>query len=148
MDIVIRAALAYAFLTFLFRVIGRRELSSLEPFDLLLLVVIGDLIQSGVTQNDNSFTGVLLAVGTFAVLTVLASVLVARVPFARPILEAEPLILLEDGKPIERNLRHERMTLEELAAEARGQQIDSLAKVQWAVLEGSGRVSFILKQPS
>jgi uncharacterized membrane protein YcaP (DUF421 family) len=63
----------------------------------------------------------------------------------RPILEPEPLILIEDGSVIEKNLKKERMTPEELAAEARLQQIDSLEKVKWAVLESGGQISFIPK---
>jgi uncharacterized membrane protein YcaP (DUF421 family) len=68
MDVVIRAALMYCFLLFLTRVVGRRELSTLEPFDLILLIVLGDLIQQGVTQSDYSFTGLMLAAGTIAVM--------------------------------------------------------------------------------
>ena len=143
MDIVLRAAVAFLFISLLLRVIGRRELSSLEPFDVILLVVIGDLMQQGVTQSDMSLTGAVLAVGTFAGLAVLSSDLVFRFRAARPVLEAAPLVLLQDGQPIEHNLRHERMTLEELAAEARQQQIGSLDDVRWAVLEGNGKVSFI-----
>jgi uncharacterized membrane protein YcaP (DUF421 family) len=145
MDIVARAAVAFLILFLLLRVIGRRELSSMEPFDLILLVVIGDLIQQGVTQSDMSFTGALLAVGTFAVLTVLASWLVFRFRTMRSALEAKPLIVVQDGRLIESNLRHERMTPAEVAAEARQQGISSLDAVEWAVLEGSGKISFIRK---
>lgn len=145
MDIVLRATLAFLFIFLLLRLLGRRELSTLEPFDLILLVVIGDLVQQGVTQSDYSLTGILLSVGTFALLTVFASFLVARVPRVRPLLEASPLIIVQDGEPVHRNLRRERMTLEEVASEARQQQIASLDDVKWAVLEGSGKVSFITK---
>jgi uncharacterized membrane protein YcaP (DUF421 family) len=143
MDIVLRATAAFVFIIILLRLIGRRELSSLEPFDVILLVVIGDLVQQGVTQSDLSFTGSVLAVGTFAGLAVFFSWAVFRVKPLRRVLEAPALIVVQDGKPVERNLRHERMTLEELVAEARQQQIESLDEVKWAVLEGNGRVSFI-----
>jgi uncharacterized membrane protein YcaP (DUF421 family) len=143
MDIVLRSIGAFVFLVILLRVIGRRELSSLEPFDLILLIVIGDLVQQGVTQSDYSFTGLLLSVGTFAVLTVVFSFAGARSPRLRPVLEAGPLIIIQDGKLIEKNLRKERLTAEEIAAAARGQQIASLDEVAWGVLEGSGRMSFI-----
>lgn len=143
MDIVIRSALAFVFLFALTRLIGRRELGSMQPFDLLLLVVIGDLIQQGVTQQDLSFLGGVLAVGTFALLILVVSYLGFRFPRTRPFLEAEPLIIVEDGKPIERNLRRERITVDEVAAEARLQQIPSLDQVRWAVLESGGHISFI-----
>jgi uncharacterized membrane protein YcaP (DUF421 family) len=146
MDIVLRALFAFVFLVAVTRVIGRRELSSLEPFDLILLIVLGDLIQQGVTQSDYSFTGLVLAGGTFTILTVVVSYLVFRFRRVRPLFEPEPLVLVDDGKIIDRNLRRERLTPEELAAEARLQQIASLAEVRWAVLETSGKISFIPQQ--
>jgi uncharacterized membrane protein YcaP (DUF421 family) len=145
MDVVVRAIVAFLFVFLLTRLIGRRELSSLQPFDLVLLIVIGDLIQQGVTQNDLSVTGLVLTVGVFALLTLAASYVGFRFPRIRPILEPEPLILIEDGNVIERNLKKERLTPDELAAEARLQQIDSLEKVKWAVLETGGQISFIPK---
>jgi uncharacterized membrane protein YcaP (DUF421 family) len=129
MDVAVRAIIAFLFVFMLTRLIGRRELSSLQPFDLILLIVIGDLTQQGVTQNDMSITGLILAIGIFGVLTLAASYLGFRFPRVRPILEPEPLILIEDGHVIEKNLKKERMTPEELAAEARLQQIDSIEKV-------------------
>ena len=145
MDLVVRAVVAFAFVYLLARVVGRRELSSLEPFDLIMLVVIGDLVQQGVTQNDFSVTGMLLVGGTIALLTVLVSFLSFRFPRLRPALEGEPVIVVEDGKPIDRNLRRNRITLEELAAAARQQQIASIGDVRWGVLETNGQLSFIPK---
>ena len=148
MDIVIRATVAFVFILVLTRIVGRRELNSLEPFDLILLVTIGDLVQQGVTQNDFSVTGLMLAVGTIGVLTVLFSYLPWRFQRLRPFLEGEPVILIQDGNVIERNLRRNRLTQEEIAAEARNQQIDSFDGIRWAVLETSGKISFIEKGSS
>jgi len=145
MDIVIRAAVAFLVILLLTRIVGRRELNTLEPFDLILLVTIGDLVQQGVTQNDFSVTGLVLAVGTIAALTVLFSYLPWRFQALLPVLEGEPVILIEDGNVIERNLKRHRLTQQEVAAEARYQQIDSFEKVRWAVLETSGKISFITK---
>ena len=144
MDLVIRAAVGFFFVLFLTRVVGRRELSSLEPFDLIMLVMIGDLVQQGITQNDFSITGLMLVGGTVTLLTVAVSYSGFKFPFLRPLLEGEPVIVLQDGKPIERNLRRNRITVEELAAAARQQEgIGSLDEVDWAVLETSGSLSFI-----
>jgi uncharacterized membrane protein YcaP (DUF421 family) len=148
MDIVIRAAVAFLFILMLTRIVGRRELSSLEPFDLILLITIGDLVQQGVTQNDFSVTGMLLAVGTIGILTVIFSYLPWRFQGLRPMLEGVPVILIEEGKVIEKNLRRNRLTKEEVAASARIQQIASLEDVRWAVLETSGQISFIPKSSS
>lgn len=145
MDIVLRAIVGFAVVLLLTRVVGRRELSSLEPFDLLMIVMIGDLVQQGITQNDFSVTGLVLAGGTIALMTVLVSYANFKLPWLRPIVDGDPIIVVEDGKPIERNLARNRITLEELAAAARVQQIASIADVRWAVLETSGQISFIPK---
>jgi uncharacterized membrane protein YcaP (DUF421 family) len=146
MDIVLRAAFAFVFVFFLTRVVGKRELSSLEPFDLILLIVLGDLIQQGVTQSDYSVTGLILAGTTIALLQVAASYVSYRFKAVRPVLDGEPMVLVEDGRVLERNLVRERITRDELAVAARLNQIDSLDRVRWAVLETSGQISFIPKE--
>jgi uncharacterized membrane protein YcaP (DUF421 family) len=146
MDIVLRAIVAFFFVFLLTRIVGRRELGSLEPFDLILLVMIGDLVQQGVTQNDFSVTGMLLAGGTIAVLVVLVSYGNFKLPWLRPVLEGEPIIVVQDGEAIKRNLDRNRITHEELLAAARLQGLGSLDRVQWAVLETSGSISFIERE--
>jgi uncharacterized membrane protein YcaP (DUF421 family) len=145
MDIVLRATVAYLFILMLTRAVGRRELSTLEPFDLILLVTIGDLVQQGVTQNDFSVVGASLAVGTIGVLTVLFSYLPWRFQALRPVLEGVPAIVVEDGGVVQKNLKRHRLTREEIAAAARTNNIASLAEVRWAVLETNGQMSFIKK---
>ena len=143
MDLVLRAAIAFFFIFIVTRAIGRRELAGLEPFDLILLIVLGDLIQQGVTQDDYSITGAIVVVATLATLTALTAWVSFRFRRLRPVLEGEPIVLVQDGRPIERNLRRERLHLNELEAEARLQQIGSISDVRWAVLETSGKISFI-----
>ena len=145
MDIVVRAAVAFCLVYLLTRVVGRRELSSLEPFDIILLVMLGDLVQQGVTQNDFSVTGLVLAASTVALLTVAVSYASFKLPRLRPVLDGEPVIVVENGKPIDRNLERNRITLGELQAAARMDGIASIEDVRWAVLETSGHISFIPK---
>ena len=99
MDIVIRAAVAYVFIIFMLRIVGRRELSSLGPTDIVLLVVMGDLVQNGVTQSDDSVTGIFLAISTFAMLTVAMSFLTFKSKRLQTVIEGAPVILVQDGKP-------------------------------------------------
>ena len=146
MDIVLRAAFAFAFIFFLTRIVGRRELSSLEPFDLIMLIVLGDLVQQGVTQSDYSITGLVLAAGTIALMQVLVSYLSFRFRRLRPLLEGEPIVLVENGRVLERNLARERLTREEVLEQARQSQIGSFDQIRLAVLETSGQISFITKQ--
>ena len=146
MDLAIRAVALFCFVYLLTRIIGRRELSSMEPFDLILLIVIGDAIQQGLTQDDYSVTGALIVIGTFAVLQILVSYLSYRFPRLRPALEGEPLVVIQDGKAIEQNMKRERITLDEVMVEARLQQVSQLDDIAWAVLETSGKISIIPKQ--
>jgi uncharacterized membrane protein YcaP (DUF421 family) len=148
MDIAIRAIVLYVFVFLLMRLVGRRELSSLQPFDLVLLIIIGDALQQGLTQSDYSVTGAMIAVGTFALLQVATSYLNFRIPWFRPVLEGHPIVVVQDGKIIDANLRRERIAVEELAEAMRLQQIGSIEDVAWAVVETDGQISFIPKKSS
>jgi uncharacterized membrane protein YcaP (DUF421 family) len=146
MDLVIRAVIVFFVVFFITRVVGRRELSTMEPFDLILLIVTGDLVQQGVTQSDYSLTGAVTVIATIALLTVALSYASFKLPRLRPLLDGEPIVLAQDGEVIERNMRRERITIDELLAEARLQQIASLSQVRFAVLERNGAISFVTRQ--
>ena len=143
MDLVLRAVVVFAFVLLLTRVIGKRELGSLQPIDLILLIVLGDALQQGLTQDDYSLTGAILVVSTIALLQVFVSWLAYRFPRTRAVLEGEPIIVIHNGEVIERNLKRERLTVDDVAEEARKQQIAHLSEVKFAVLESSGSISFI-----
>jgi uncharacterized membrane protein YcaP (DUF421 family) len=143
MDLVLRAIFVFGFLMLLTRIIGKRELSSMQPFDLILLIILGDAVQQGLTQDDYSLTGAVLTVGAIAVLQVFVSWLSYRFPRVRPMLEGEPIIIVQDGLPIEKNLKRERLTIEDIAEAARKESIAHLEDVRFAVLETDGQISFI-----
>ncbi len=143
MDLVIRATVVFFFILLVTRVIGRRQLGELEPFDLILLVVLGDLVQQGITQSDESVTGTLIVISTIALLSVIVSWLSFRIAPLRRVTEGEPLVLVQDGKAIERNMRRERITMDDLYEELRRSQVSALSDVQWAILEDDGHISCI-----
>jgi len=113
----------------------------MEPFDVILLVVIGDLVQQGITQSDDSVTGTLIVLAAIALLTVGLSYVNFRVRRLRPLLEGTPIVLVDDGRVIDAHLARERITMDDLTAQARMQGIGSLDTVRWAVLETSGQIS-------
>ncbi len=143
MEIILRATCLYLFLWLVARGTGKRELSQLTAFELILLVTMGDLIQQGVTQEDFSVTGAFLAVGTLAFWILVFGYLGWKIPRARPAIEGVPVVVLRDGVPLDEVLEVERLTLAELCESARNQGIDDLAKVRMAVLEPDGRFSFL-----
>jgi uncharacterized membrane protein YcaP (DUF421 family) len=145
MDLALRAVFLYAFVLLLMRVTGRRELSTLSAVDLVLLIILGDAIQQGLTQDDYSVTGAVIVVSTIAALQVGTSYLTFRSRGARRVLEGEPVVIVQDGKLIEGNMKRERLTEDEVAEEMRAQQIASVEDVEWGILETNGTMSFIPK---
>lgn len=143
MDIVLRATVMFVILYGLLRLLGKRELGQLTPFELILIVVMGDLIQQGVTHNDFSLTGAMLAIGTFAFWGLLLSWITYLSPRAEKLLEGEPRVIIRDGELLTDNLRRDRMTRSEVEAEMRLAGIGSMHDVAWAILEKQGKISFI-----
>ena len=145
MDIVLRATAMFVLLYVLIRLLGKRELGQMTPFELVLLVVMGDLIQQGVTHNDFSLTGGMLAIGTFAFWALALSWATYLFPKLKNALEGEPRVIVKYGKIIEANLRRDRLTRDEILSEMRLAGIGRLADVEWAILEPQGKISFISK---
>src|SRR3954451_4389162 len=143
MDLVFRCLVLFPLVVVLVRVVNRRQLHSLEPFDIVLLVVLGDLLQQGVTQNDFSVTGSAIVIVMMTLLSMLTAYVAYRSPRFSTVIDGEPVILVEHGRPLHVNLRRERITLRELAAQARMNNIADLADVHYAVLETSGAISFL-----
>ena len=147
MEIVIRASLIFFFLLVLTRGLKRRTLADMAPFEMLLLVTLGDIVQQGITQEDFSLTGAILAVSTFAFWITGLSWLTWRSRRLARIIDGVPVVIVQDGAPIDAVLTAERMPLEELHEAARQEGIDDLDQVRLAVLEPSGRISFIKTDP-
>jgi uncharacterized membrane protein YcaP (DUF421 family) len=143
MDLVGRAFVMFLLILLLVRVVNRRELSKMEPYDLVLLIVLGDLVQQGITQNDYSVTGAAIVIVTMTLLSIFTAYIAYRLPRFGRVLDGEPVILLENGRPLEKNLRRERISIGELAAEARQNDIADLGSIRYAVLETSGAISFL-----
>ena len=143
MGIVVRAVVIYAFLWVVLRAVGKRELAQLTAFDLVVLIVMGDLIQQGLTLEDMSVTGAMLSVTTMALLSVAAGAVAVRWPRAGLVLEGVPVVVLHEGKVIAEALRNERVDLADLYEAARTEGINDLRDVEWCVLEADGHFSFL-----
>lgn len=148
MEILLRSTVVFFFLWALTRGLGKRELSELSAFELLLLVTVGDLVQQGVTQEDTSLTGAAMAVGTIGFWVLVFAYVSYKLPRARGVVEGWPVLIVKDGRPLEGPMRLERLTIEDVLEEARGQGIESLAEVRFGVLETDGKFSFITRGAS
>ena len=143
METVIRAAVLWLFVLVVMRALGRKELSQVSPFEFVLLVVIGDLIQQGVTEQDTSVTAAMLAVATLALLTVASSFISFRWSKLAPMVEGVPVVIIENGRLLRQVLRIERLTGDEVEDAAREQGIGDLRDVRLGVLEADGSFAFV-----
>ncbi|HVE62231.1 MAG TPA: YetF domain-containing protein [Mycobacteriales bacterium] len=147
-DVVWRAAIVYLFLLLFTRALGKRELAEMSAFELIVLVTIGDLVQQGVTQEDFSVTGSVLAVSTFGFLALIGSYVSFRFPRTQPLLEGRPVVVIHDGRLLEDVLHIERLSDDEVKEEARTQGIADLSDVRLGILEPDGKFSFIKNDES
>lgn len=148
MEIVIRAAIAFTLMWILARASGKGTLGELSSFDLLLFIAMGDLLQQGITGEDRTLTGGILAVSTFAILVVGMNFASARWPKLNRAMEGYAIILVKEGNIDERALKRQRITMEELKAAARQAEIDTFADIKLAVLETNGKISIFSKSAS
>ena len=143
MEIVVRATIIFWFLWLVTRGLGKRELAEMSPFELILIVTMGDLVQQGVTQEDFSVTGAILAISTLAVWILLLAWLSRRSMRIREVLDGTPVVLVHDGELVEPVLEHERIDATDIAEAARTQGIGDLRLVRYGILEPDGKFSFI-----
>jgi len=142
MEIVVRALVLFFFLWIVTRAVGRSSLGELSTFQLLLYVTMGDLVQQAITQQDYSVASGVLAVSTFALLTVVFGWISWRFGKSRPFINGVPVIIVKDGEPRLDAMAQERMTIDDLYAQARQQGIRKLSEIDLAVMETDGKVSF------
>jgi uncharacterized membrane protein YcaP (DUF421 family) len=146
MEIVVRALVLFAFLWWVTRATGKATLGELSTFQLVLYVVMGDLVQQGVTGQDYSVTGAVLAVAVFAVATVTLSWVDQHWPRARPVVHGSPVVVVDSGEPQSEAMKAERLTIDDLYEAAREKGIERLSQVRLAVLEADGRISFFTRE--
>lgn len=148
MEIIVRSTLVLWLLWFLTRGSGKKQLAELSAFDLVLLVVLGDIVQQAVTQEDYSVTGAALAVSTLAGWVLLMSAIQHRLPAARSVLSGSPVVLVWDGQVLDEPMRREKLSHDDLTEAARSQGLDDLRQVRAAVLEADGALSFVTGDPA
>lgn len=146
MELVIRATVIYWFLWLITRGTGKRSLAEISPLEMVVIVVLGDFVQQGVTEEDMSVTGAVIAVSTFAVWMLLSDFVSRRSKPLERILEGQAVIIVRGGALDMGRLRRERLTVDDIKGKAREQGIADIADVELCVLEHDGTFSFIEKK--
>ena len=147
-ELIIRGSAMYLFLYLLFRVVIRRRVGSIGMADILILVIVADASQNGMSGEYRSVTEGAILVGTIIAWTQFIDWLNFRVPALRGWLEPPPLLLVENGRVLRRNLRQEYVTEDELKSKLREQGVEDLREVAKAYMESDGQVSVVKRQPA
>lgn len=145
MDVVLRASIIFWMLFLLLRLLGKRELGQMTPFEFVSLIVLGDLVQQAVTHNDYSITAATLAVATFGFWALIFGWVDFRSKCLHKLIDGEPRVLVRDGEVIEAMLLRDKISVDEVFSEMRLAGIASVDQVDWAILETNGKISFIEK---
>lgn len=147
MDSVLRALAIYGFLLVIFRVAGRRTLSQMTSFDLILLLIVSEATQQALLGDDFSFTNAFLVIATLVGVDIALSILKRRSPHLDRWIDDVPLVIVEHGRPLEDRMRRARVDDADVLEAARASQgLERMEQIKYAVLERSGGISIIPEQ--
>ncbi|HEX5690441.1 MAG TPA: YetF domain-containing protein [Roseiflexaceae bacterium] len=145
---IVRPWLVYLFLLIGLRLAGKRELAQVSTFDLIVVLMISNTVQNAIIGDDNTVTGGVIGAASLLLL----NAAIVRISYHYPkldlLLEGKPTKLIEDGQLLQANLRRELVTKDELKSAAHKQGFRDLDEVDRAVLETSGEIAVIGKDPS
>lgn len=147
-ELILRAAVIYFFLLIVMRIIGRHEFGQLTPFNLILLLIISESISQAINAGDNSLLAGLISASTLLSLNVLLSIGQYKSRLIRGFVSPEALKVIENGRIIEKSLRRELMTHDELLERLRARGIGGVEEVQVAYIESDGDISALTYRES
>lgn len=149
MDIFLRTLIVYLFLLIMFRVSGKRTLSSLSTFDFILLLIISEATQNALLGEDHSLTRGLVVIIILVMLDLTLSILKKRYPKVETVTEGRPTILVDHGKLLGYQLKKTHVTHDDILQSARiSQGLERLEQIKYAILETSGGLSIIPMEPA
>ena len=143
--IFIRSILLYIIVLVVMRLMGKREIGQLQPFELAISIMIADLASTPMADTGIPLTNGIIPILALLVMHLVISILNLKSIKARQILCGKPSILIYRGKVDEKNLKKERFTVTELEERLRGNNIVNIGDVEYAILETSGQITVIQK---
>src|SRR5215213_1771633 len=145
---IVRPILVYLFLIVILRIGGRRELAQMNAFDLVVLLMLANALQNAIIGDDTSLMGGFIGGATLVILNLGVIRYLYRHPGLERTIEGEPVLLLKDGIPIQKNLEKELITEDELLAAIHSQGVDRFEACAEVILETSGVITVLARQPS
>jgi uncharacterized membrane protein YcaP (DUF421 family) len=145
-QLVVRSIIVYAFVVFLLRFTGKRQIGQLAPFDLVLLLMLSNAVQNALNGGDTSVAGGLLAATTLVALNSIVAIVTSKSKKAEAIIEGHPLVLIHNGKLYQTMMDQARLTHHELNSALRQAGCGCVDDVQYAVLENNGAISVVARK--
>ena len=143
---VLRACAIYLLVMVLVRVSGKRAVGQFTPFDLVLLILIGNAVQNGINGGDNSLTGAAIMATTLIALNYGVAFVTSRSRKVEKIVEGEPVVLARHGKVFDGVLRRELVSSEDFRESLRMNGVEDVSEVELALLETNGSISVVKKK--
>jgi uncharacterized membrane protein YcaP (DUF421 family) len=141
MGTILRATAAYWLLLFTLRVVGRRALNQMTPFELILIFLLGGMSIQAVVSDDRSLTNAFIAIMTVAMNHVLVAWLKQRSEGFRKIADGTPIVIVQDGRWDRTKMALMRLQEQDVMSVARGQGMRRIEEVQEAIVERNGSIS-------
>ena len=145
---VLRATAIYALVMVLVRVSGKRAVGQFTPFDLILLILIGNAVQNGINGGDNSLTGAVLMATTLIVLNYFVALCSARNAWFRRLVEGSPVELARDGHVFHAVLRKQLVSSADFEKAMREAGCADVADIHRAILETNGHITIEMRNGS
>lgn len=145
---VVRAVAVYLFLVVIIRVAGKRQLAELTPLDLVVALTLSNAVQNAIIGDDTSITGGFIGGGVLVFVNYLTVRFLFQHPGADRLVQGEPVLLVEHGRPLLENLKKELITEDELFVACREQGAERIEDVEKAILEADGHISVFIHQPT
>ena len=142
-EYLLRAVVVYVVLLAMIRISGKRTMGQFTPFDVLLIVLLGNAVQNALLGSDQSLIGGLLLAGVLIGLNWTTGFVASRSRHAEKIIEGVPVVLAKDGKVFEDVLRRELVSFNDFQEALRQSGEIQLHDVRWAILETDGRISVV-----
>lgn len=144
METIVRVVAIYAILLLLFRIAGKRSLAQLTSFDFIVLLIISEATQQAMIRDDYSVTNAFVVIATLIGMDIALTAAKVWFPRSERYIDGLPLVILENGKPIEELMRKSRVDEDDILAAARASQgLERLDQIKYAVLERSGGISIV-----
>jgi uncharacterized membrane protein YcaP (DUF421 family) len=140
----VRALTIFFFCMLVFRLSGKRTMKDITVFDFVMLLIISESTQQALLDNDFSLINGLLTIAAYVIISVGLSLLKQKSPKAEKLLDGTAVILIENGKLLERNMKKSRIGKDDILESAREQQgLENIDEIKYAILEKDGVINII-----